>query len=139
LKETQRVIRFQDSVSLALMVVDTLLLAILVYGFAGGTLFQMISDLVDRDERWYAALILASFAVIAIVLVAHIALIIRALWPVRDAGAHVAVGDDVDIRLVNLNRLDSYRRMAPSVQAYWAKLDTMDEADIAREYIYELQ
>ena len=138
LNDAQRGIRFLDSAALALLILDSLLLAIVVFGFAGGPLSQMIRNLVEQDVLWYAALIIASFAVFAMSLVAHILLIVRALLPIDDAGAHVAVGDDVDIRLVNLNRFDSFERIMPSVHEYWNELDAMGEGDIASEFIYEL-
>jgi hypothetical protein len=139
LKEAQKGVRFVDSVALALMILDILLLAILILSFAGGSLNQMINNLLEQDESWYVALMLAIFILIAISLVGNILFIIRTLLPITDAGAHVAVGDDVDIQLVNLNRLDASGRMVPSVNAYWEKLDMMSESDIANEYIYELQ
>jgi hypothetical protein len=139
LKESQKAVRFLDSVALALLILDILLLAVIVLNFAGGPINQMINNLVEQNETWFVALLLAIFILFAISLVGNILFIIRTLLPITDAGAHVAVGDDVDIRLIDLDRLDASGRIWPSVHAYWDKLDSLSEADIASAYIYELQ
>lgn len=139
IRSTEATIRYLDYKAGALVIFETAFLVIVISGVLGNPFLLLVQDLIDRDVVWYAALLLASLVLFASALIIHILMTIRVILPIINAEDHVSLGDYEPRMMYHLNRLDENRRIVPSVSDYAEALDGMEDAEIAGEYIVELQ
>jgi hypothetical protein len=121
----------------ALVLFELGLLVILVSGLLGSGWFAVVKNLVREDVTWFAALLLALFAVLVMAFIFHLLLTLRILLPADSPDKHVNPGGYQPRGLFRLRKLDGDGRITPSLPDYLQKLAEAGD-DLANEYAFEL-
>lgn len=138
IQEVQETNRFLDTKAGAQIVFESSLLAISVYSLFDKSTLELIQTLANNIQTQFWILLIVCFVFYMVVLVIHILLLLRIIFPQENPENHVDLGDFKPRRLFFLHKLDAKQHIRPSLDEYSAQLTNMDKDDIINEFIFEL-
>jgi hypothetical protein len=132
-------IRALDARAGVLVLFEVGLLVALMAGLLNSGWFSVVKNLVRQEVTWFAALLLALFAILVMAFIFHVLLTLRIILPSDNPDRHVSAGEYQPRGLFRLRKLDADGRITPSLADYLQRLKEAGDEELLQEYGLELQ